>query len=276
MALPAAFLDELRVRTPMAALVGRRVKLARSGKSWKGCCPFHNEKSPSFYVYDDGYHCFGCGAHGDAISFVMNTQGSNFVDAVAALAAEAGLEVPKPSPAVAQAERQRLDLTGVLDLAVAYFQRLLFERQGAEALAYLRQRGLTEDTIRRFGLGWSGDGRGGLAAALGDEAVRMGEAGLLQARDDGAKRELFYNRVMFPIRDRRGRTISFGGRGLGDAKPKYINGPETPIYSKGRTLYAHDLAREAARKGPVVVVEGYMDVIALHQAVGCTRAVLRR
>jgi DNA primase len=266
MALPPAFLDELRTRIPMAALVGRKVKLARSGKSWKGCCPFHSEKSPSFHVYDDGYHCFGCGAHGDAISFVMNTQGSNFVDAVAALAAEAGLEVPKPSPAVAQAERQRLDLTGVLDLAVAYFQRLLFERQGAEALAYLRQRGLTEDTIRRFGLGWSGDGRGGLAAALGDEAVRMGEAGLLQARDDGAKRELFYNRVMFPIRDRRGRTISFGGRGLGDAKPKYINGPETPIYSKGRTLYAHDLAREAARKGPVVVVEGYMDVIALHQA----------
>ena len=253
----------------MAALVGRRVKLARSGKSWKGCCPFHNEKSPSFHVYDDGYHCFGCGAHGDAISFVMNTQGANFVDAIEALAAEAGLEVPKASPAAEAAERVRLDLSGVLDLAAAYFQRLLFERPGAEGLAYLRGRGLSDETIREFGLGWSGDGRGGLITALGAASVepgRLGEAGLLQAREDGAVRELFYNRVMFPIRDRRGRTISFGGRGLGDAKPKYINGPESPVYSKGRTLYALDRAREGARRGPVVVVEGYMDVIALHQA----------
>ena len=269
MALPPAFLDELRARTPMAALVGRRVKLARSGKSWKGCCPFHSEKSPSFHVYDDGYHCFGCGAHGDAISFVMNTQGSTFPDAVEALAAEAGLEVPKASPAVVEAERQRLDLNGVLDLAAGYFQRLLFERAGAEGLAYLRGRGLSDETILGFQLGWSGDGRGGLLKALAAAEVdpeRAGEAGLLQARDDGSQRELFYNRVMFPIRDRRGRMISFGGRGLGDAKPKYINGPESPVYSKSRTLFALDRAREGARKGPVIVAEGYMDVIALHQA----------
>lgn len=275
MALPAAFLDELRARTPMAALVGRRVKLARSGKSWKGCCPFHGEKSPSFYVYDDGYHCFGCGAHGDAISFVMNTQGSNFPDAVEALAAEAGLEVPKASPAVEAAEKLRLDLSGVLDLAAKYYQHLLFERAGAEGLAYLRGRGLSDETIRAFDLGWSGDGRGGLIAALGKADVapdRMGEAGLLQSRDDGSVRELFYNRVMFPIRDRRGRMISFGGRGLGDAKPKYINGPDSPVFSKGRSLYALDKAREGARKSPVIVVEGYMDVIALHQA-GFTAAV---
>ena len=269
MALPPAFLDELRARTPMAALVGRRVKLARSGKSWKGCCPFHNEKSPSFHVYDDGYHCFGCGAHGDAISFVMNTQGANFVDAVEALAGEAGLEVPKASPAVIEAERQLLDLTGVLDLAGAYFQRLLFDRPGAAALAYLRGRSLSDETIRGFQLGWSGDGRGGLLKALAAadiDPARAGEAGLLQTREDGTARELFYNRVMFPIRDRRGRTISFGGRGLGDAKPKYINGPETAVYSKGRTLYGLDRAREGARTSPVVVAEGYMDVIALHQA----------
>ncbi len=270
MALPASFLDELRARTPMAALVGRRVKLARSGKSWKGCCPFHNEKSPSFYVYDDGYHCFGCGAHGDAIGFVMNTQGAGFMEAVEQLAAEAGLDVPKPSPSAAAAEQQRLDLSGVLDMVATIYQRQLFERDGAEALAYLRGRGLTDETIRRFGLGWSGPGRGALVAELreaGIDPARMGEAGLLQARDDGQVRELFYNRVMFPIRDRRGRTISFGGRGLGDAKPKYINGPESPVYSKGRTLYALDFAREGARKPPgAVVVEGYMDVIALHQA----------
>ncbi|MEJ1977353.1 MAG: DNA primase [Acetobacteraceae bacterium] len=270
MALPASFLDELRARTPMAALVGRRVKLARSGKSWKGCCPFHGEKTPSFYVYDDGYHCFGCGAHGDAIGFVMNTQGAGFMDAVSLLAAEAGLEVPKPSPAAAEAERQRLDLSGVLDMVAGLYQQRLFAREGAEALAYLRGRGLTDETIRRFGLGWSGEGRGALVAELaqaGIDPARMAEAGLLQARDDGAVRELFYNRVMFPIRDRRGRTISFGGRALGDAKPKYINGPESPVFSKGRTLYALDFAREGARKAHgVIVVEGYMDVIALHQA----------
>ena len=271
MALPPAFLDELRARTPMAALVGRKVKLARSGKSWKGCCPFHGEKTPSFHVYDDGYHCFGCGAHGDAIGFVMNTEGAGFIEAVERLAGEAGLDVPKPSPAAAEAEQARLDLTGVLDLAAASFIRRLHEREGREALAYLHGRGLRDETIQRFGLGWSGDGRGSLIAELGQagiEPARMAEAGLLQSRDDGSVRELFYNRVMFPIRDRRGRTISFGGRALGDAKPKYINGPETAIYSKGRTLYALDLAREGARRSEhgVIVAEGYMDVIALHQA----------
>ena len=253
MALPPAFLDELRARTPMTALVGRKVKLARSGKSWKGCCPFHGEKTPSFYVYDDGYHCFGCGAHGDAIGFVMQTEGAGFVEAVERLAGEAGLDVPKPSPQAAEAERERLDLTGVLDLAAASFTRRLHDREGREALAYLRGRGLSDDTIQRFGLGWSGEGRGTLLAELGRagiEPARLAEAGLLQNREDGAVRELFYNRVMFPIRDRRGRTISFGGRALGDAKPKYINGPETAVYSKSRTLYALDLAREGVRKSP--------------------------
>ena len=271
MALPPAFLDELRARTPMAALVGRKVKLARSGKSWKGCCPFHGEKTPSFYVYDDGYHCFGCGAHGDAIGFVMQAEGAGFVEAVERLAGEAGLDVPKPSPQAAEAERERLDLNGVLAAAAASFVRRLHEREGREALAYLRGRGLTDETIARFGLGWSGEGRGDLVAELGRAGIdpaRMAEAGLLQSRDDGAVRELFYNRVMFPIRDRRGRVISFGGRALGDAKPKYINGPETGVYAKSRTLYALDLAREGVRKSPhgAIVVEGYMDVIALHQA----------
>ncbi len=271
MALPPAFLDELRARTPMAALVARKVKLARSGKSWKGCCPFHGEKTASFYVYDDGYHCFGCGAHGDAIGFVMQTEGAGFIEAVERLAGEAGLDVPKPSAAAAEAERERLDLNGVLDLAASSFARRLREREGGEALAYLRGRGLTDETIGRFGLGWSGDGRGGLVAELGQAGIgpeRMSEAGLLQTRDDGTARELFYNRVIFPIRDRRGRVISFGGRALGDAKPKYINGPETAVYSKSRTLYALDLAREGARRSEhgVIVAEGYMDVIALHQA----------
>jgi DNA primase len=269
--LPDSFLEELRARTPLPALIGRRVKLSRSGRQWKGCCPFHGEKTPSFYVYDDGYHCFGCGAHGDAIGFVMQSQGASFMEAVELLAGEAGLDVPKPSAAAEAAERVRLDLHGILQAAAELYQANLFAPQGEAGLAYLRGRGLTDETIRRFGLGWSGEGRGALANALASDGVtpaRLMEAGLLRPGDDGAPRgELFYNRVMFPIRDRRGRVISFGGRMLGDGQPKYVNGPETPVFSKRRTLYGLDLAREAARGGaPVVAVEGYMDVIALHQA----------
>ena len=241
-----------------------------------GCCPFHNEKTPSFYVYEDGYHCFGCGAHGDAVSFAMQTQGLTFPDAVAQLAAEAGLEVPKASPRAAEAERQRLDLGAVLEAAQASFARRLREKEGAAGLAYLRGRGLSEQTIARFGLGWSGDGRGSLTRELGAKGVEpllLLEAGLLREGEGGERRELFFNRVTFPIRDRRGRVISFGGRTLGDGKPKYLNGPETSLFQKRRTLFALDVAREGVRAGAdLVVVEGYMDAIALHQA-GCPGAV---
>jgi DNA primase len=270
MALPPNFLEELRNRTSMTALVGRRVKLARSGRQWKGCCPFHNEKTPSFYVYDDGYHCFGCGAHGDAITFVMQTQGLGFMEAVEQLAAEAGLEVPKLSPEAAETERRRLDLVAVLDAAATAYQRRLHLPEGRHALAYLRGRGLTDETIRRFGLGWSGESRGMLAAELAREGVTpelLIAAGLMRQDDETGRRyELFFHRVMFPIRDRRGRTISFGGRIMGDGQPKYLNGPETDLFSKRGNLYALDLAREGVRASPLVVVEGYMDVIALHQA----------
>jgi DNA primase len=243
----------------------------------KGCCPFHGEKTPSFYVYEDGYHCFGCGAHGDAISFVMQTQGASFPEAVASLAGEAGLELPKTTPAAEAAERQRLDLHAVLDAAQQYYAARLRAPAGAAALAYLRERGLTDATIARFGLGWAGEGRGELAANLARQNVTQAqllEAGLLRTGEQGEIRgELFFNRVMFPIRDRTGRMISFGGRILGAGQPKYVNGPETPLFSKRRTLFALDFARAAARAGqPVVAVEGYMDVIALHQA-GFTAAV---
>ena len=271
MALPASFLDELRARTPLAGVVGRRVKLARSGRQMKGCCPFHQEKTPSFYVYEDGYHCFGCGAHGDAISFVMQSEGAGFMEAVERLAAEAGIEVPKPSPEAAEAERKRHDLNSVLEAAQAGYHRRLFLPEGRHALAYLLGRGLTEQTIRRFGLGWSGEGRGALLAELGRDGIteeQLVDAGLMRRDDEtGRAFDLFFNRVMFPIRDRRGRAISFGGRTLGDGQPKYVNGPETALFSKRRTLYALDLAREAVRGGAsLVVVEGYMDVIALAQA----------
>ena len=272
MALPPGFLDELRARTPLSAVIGRRVRLAKSGRQWKGCCPFHGEKTPSFYVYDDHFHCFGCGVHGDAISFVMQSQGASFPEAVEQLASEAGLEVPKSTPAVAEAERRRHDLHSVLAAAAAAYQRRLKLPEGRAALDYLRGRGLSEDTIGRFGLGWSGEGRGALASELardGIETAMLIGAGLMREPEDpgGRPYDLFFNRVMFPIRDRRGQVISFGGRTLGDGQPKYVNGPETDLFSKRRTLYALDLAREAVRKGArVVVVEGYMDVIALHQA----------
>ncbi|OYW09908.1 MAG: DNA primase, partial [Rhodospirillales bacterium 12-71-4] len=271
MALPPNFLDELRHRTPLAPLVQRKTRLAKSGRNWKGCCPFHGEKTPSFYVYDDHYHCFGCGAHGDAISFVMQAEGLPFPEAVERLAGEAGLQVPKATPEAAARERRARDLHDVLEAAQGAFARRLHLAEGAEALAYLRRRGLTEDTIARFGLGWSGGGRGVLAAALKAEGItpqQLAEAGLVREREDGSGfNDLYFNRVIFPIRDRRGRVISFGGRILGDGQPKYVNGPETALFSKRRSLYGLDLAREGAFRGaPVVVVEGYMDVIALHQA----------
>ena len=251
-------------------MIGRRVRLARSGRQWKGCCPFHGEKTPSFYVYDDHYHCFGCGAHGDAISFVMQSQGAGFMEAVEQLAAEAGLEVPKPSPEAAEAERRRHDLTAVLEAANAAYQRRLHLPEGRAALDYLRGRGLTEETIRRFGLGWSGEGRGALIAELKREGIEpdlLAEAGLMRGDEDGGRvGELFFNRVMFPIRDRRGRVISFGGRILGDGQPKYLNGPETALFSKRRTLYGAGPGPRPRAAPQVVVVEGYMDVIALHQA----------
>ena len=276
MALPPSFLDELRTRTPMPGLVGRRVRLSKSGRNWKGLCPFHNEKSPSFYVYEDSFHCFGCGAHGDAFAFVMRAEGGGFMEAVERLAGEAGLDVPKPTPEAAARDRRARDLHGVLQAAEAAFARRLRTPEGADALAYLRNRGLTEETIRKFGLGWSGAGRGALAAELREEGIspaQLHEAGLMQEREEGRLVDLFFNRVMFPIRDRRGRNVSFGGRILGDGQPKYVNGPETALFSKRRNLYALDLAREGVFRGAsLIVAEGYMDVIALHQA-GFTGAV---
>lgn len=260
----------------MPGLVGRRVRLSKSGRNWKGLCPFHNEKSPSFYVYDDSFHCFGCGAHGDAFAFIMRAEGGGFMEAVERLAGEAGLEIPKPTPEAAARDRRARDLHGVLQAAEAAYARRLRSPEGAEALDYLRRRGLTEETITRFGLGWSGAGRGALLAELREEGIdqrQLLEAGLMQERDEGRVVDLFFNRVMFPIRDRRGRTISFGGRILGDGQPKYVNGPETVLFSKRRNLYGLDLAREGVFRGAALLVaEGYMDVIALHQA-GFTGAV---
>jgi DNA primase len=270
MPLPASFIEELSARTPLSVLIGRRVRLARSGKQWKGCCPFHGEKTPSFYVYEDGYHCFGCGAHGDAISFVMQSQGLGFMDAVEQLAGEAGLTVPKPTPEASAAVQRRTGITAVLEAAQAHYQRLLGLPEGRAARDYLLGRGLQAETIAQFGLGWAGE-RGGLTAQLLRDGIRseqLTEAGLLRHDEENDRSyELFSNRVMFPILDRRGTIISFGGRVLGNGQPKYLNGPDTEVFAKRRNLYGLNRAREAVRAGgTLLVVEGYMDVIAVSQA----------
>ncbi len=269
MALPANFLDELRARTPIQPLIGRSVRLARSGREAKGCCPFHGEKTPSFYVYDDHFHCFGCGEHGDVISFVMKSSGASFMEAVEMLAAEAGLEVPKASPQAAALEQRRAGISEVLEAAALAYQRRLRAPEGAAALAYLHQRGLTDEVIAKFRLGWSGEGRGALAAELARHGIKpeqLIEAGLMKPGERGPV-DMFFSRIMFPIQDRRGAVISFGGRILADGQPKYVNGPETPAFSKRRSLYGLNFAREAVRGGEnLIVVEGYMDVIALAQA----------
>ena len=250
-------------------MIGRTVKLTRSSRDWKGCCPFHGEKTPSFYVYDDHYHCFGCGEHGDVITFVMKTTGASFMEAVEELARQAGMQVPKPTPQAAEAEARRAGLSDVLEAAGRQYQAWLAAPEGRAALDYLRGRGLTDATIRKFGLGWSGEGRGALATALRGQNIKpdqLIEAGLMKQGDHGAV-DMFFGRVMFPIRDKRGAMLSFGGRIMGDGQPKYVNGPETPVFSKRRSLYGLNFARETVRKGAqLIVVEGYMDVIALSQA----------
>src|ERR1700692_2232944 len=247
MALPPNFLDELRARTPIAAVISKTVKLTRSGRENKGCCPFHGEKTPSFYVYDDHFHCFGCGEHGDVITFVMKATGAGFMEAVENLAHEAGLDVPKASPQAAQAEQRRAGISEGLEAAAKLSQKWLFEPDGKQALNYLRNRGLSDETVKRFGLGWSGEGRGALAAALRGQGIRpeqLIEAGLMKHGDRGPV-DMFFSRVMFPITDRRGAKISFGGRIMGDGQPKYVNGPETAVFSKRRSLYGLNFARDA-------------------------------
>lgn len=269
MALPPRFLDELRSRTSLAAVIGRKVKLISAGKGeYKGLCPFHNERTPSFTVSEDKgfYHCFGCGENGDAITFEMKTRGLSFVEAVELLAADAGMEVPKQTPQQAEQAKKQAGLQDVVEAACAFFQAELRQPAGAEALAYLRRRGLDDATIARFRLGYAPHS-GPLREALGKQGIterQMVEAGLLKARDDGKVVDYFRDRVLFPITDRRGKVIAFGGRVMGDGQPKYLNSPDNPLFHKGSVLYNLALAREAARaSGRVIVAEGYMDVIAM-------------
>ncbi|MEQ8395401.1 DNA primase [Thalassobaculum sp.] len=271
MALPQGFLDELRDRVSVSSMVGRRHALIRKGREFVSLCPFHSDSKPSLNIVDDKgfYHCFACGAHGDVIKFVMETEGLSFMEAIEQLAGVAGMEVPKETPEERQRAERTRSLQEVVDLACRWYERQLRTSIGDAGLRYLRERGLTEETIARFRLGWAPDDRKALQRAMKAEGVEVDilvEAGLVKRYDDGETGDYMRGRVLFPITDRRGKVIAFGGRVLGDGQPKYLNSPDTPLFHKGRVLYGLAQAREAAHKsGTLVVAEGYMDVIALAQ-----------
>jgi DNA primase len=269
-AFPPAFLDELRSRVGLVQVVSRRVKLQKAGREWKGCCPFHNEKTPSFYVNEDKafYHCFGCGAHGDVIRFVVEQEGLRFPDAVRSLAAEAGIEVPEESAEAREREREKAGLHDVMAEAASWFAGQLAGLSGANARRYVGERGLTPETVERFGLGFAPDGNKLKAALKIHGEDKLTECGLIgHAEDRDESYDRFRGRLMFPIRDPRGRVVGFGGRILGDGQPKYLNSPDTALFDKGRLLYNLDQAGPVARKSArLFVVEGYLDVIALAQA----------
>jgi DNA primase len=267
--LAPAFLDDLRARTGLTAIIGRKVKLTRAGREMKGCCPFHNEKTPSFYVNEDKgfYHCFGCGAHGDAIRFLTELDGLSFIDAVKTLAAEAGLELP-PLDRADPESRKRAGLHDILAAAADWYREQLRSVAGAAAREYLSGRQVSSILADQFGLGFAPDSRDALTKGLEAridalEPGQLMDAGLV-GEADGRRYDRFRGRLMFPIHDPRGRVVGFGGRILGDGNPKYLNSPEGPVFDKGRLLYNFHRAGPAARKsGNLFVVEGYMDVVAL-------------
>ena len=274
--IPDAFIDDLLARTDIVEVIGTRVPLKRQGKEYSARCPFHDERSPSFTVSQTKqfYHCFGCGAHGTAISFLMNYDRLEFLDAVDELAKRAGMEVPKETQKRNETDDGR-DMYAALDAAAKFFQRQLQESD--KARTYLDQRGVDESIRTQFSIGYAPDGFSALKDALGSDERRiklLDRTGMLSRSDNGRVYDKFRDRVMFPIHDRRGRVIAFGGRVLAkDDGPKYLNSPETPLFHKGRELYGLWQVRQANQKiERLVVVEGYMDVVSLFQY-GVTQAV---
>jgi DNA primase len=279
MSLTPQWLDELRTRVSLSGLIGRSVRVQKAGREFKACCPFHNEKSPSFTINDEKgfYHCFGCGAHGDAIRWLTDHQGLPFMDAVKDLAAIAGMDMPAPDPRAARAAEQAKTLHDTMAAAQDFFCRSLAGDGGGAARGYLATRGFPPAIIDSFGFGFAPDSRGALKSALatfGD--AQLVECGLLIAVEGREPYDRFRGRLMLPIHDARGRVIAFGGRILSADKtdaPKYLNSPDTPLFDKGRTLYnLHRAAPVARTRNRMVVVEGYMDVVAL-AAAGIAEAV---
>ena len=268
--IPQSFIQDLLNRVDVVDVVESYVPLKRSGSNYAARCPFHNEKSPSFTVSQTKqfYHCFGCGAHGTAISFLMEHQGMGFVDAVNDLAGRVGMVVPAPVPdtrSKKETAEVTEDLTDVMFKAAQFYKGQL--KNSEKAVAYLKNRGLTGEIAARYGLGYAPGGWQNLEAAFPDyQAKTLADAGLLLASEEGRRYDRFRDRIMFPIHNQRGVIIGFGGRVIDQGEPKYLNSPETPLFEKGRELYGLFQARSAIRDAQcVVVVEGYMDVVALAQ-----------
>ena len=274
MAIPQNFIQELLARADVVEIVGRYVQLKKTGANFSGLCPFHSEKSPSFTVSPSKqfYHCFGCGKNGNAIGFLMDHAGMNFVEAVKDLAGQYGMQVPEEdlSPAdrakAAEQRQKQQTLTDVLEKAGAAYRKHL--KNSPKAVEYFKRRGVSGEVAKQFGLGYAPEGWRSLASVFPNyDDPLLAESGLVIVNEEDNKRyDRFRDRVMFPIRNVKGECIGFGGRVLGDEKPKYLNSPETPIFSKGRELYGLFEARNALREhGYVLVTEGYMDVVALAQ-----------
>ncbi|WP_461520200.1 DNA primase [Porticoccus sp.] len=271
--IPQSFIDDLLDRVDIVDIVGSRIDLRKSGKNHSARCPFHDEKSPSFTVSQDKqfYYCFGCGAGGNAIGFVMDYDHTSFPEAVETLARHAGLEVPREASHNDAATERRKGLYAIAEKADHFYRSCLRNHPAAKAAVdYLKARGLSGEVARTFGIGYAPPGWDNLLIQLGKtdhDIAQLKETGLLIDREDEGKLyDRFRHRIMFPIRDVRGRTIGFGGRVLGDDKPKYLNSPETPLFHKGRELYGLFEANQQMREVPnLLVVEGYMDVVALSQ-----------
>jgi len=273
--IPQYFIDDLLDRVDIVEVIDRRVRLKKSGRNYMACCPFHEEKSPSFSVSQEKqfYHCFGCGAGGNAIGFLMAYENMDFPRAVETLAQLQGIEVPHEQLSESEQKNQRLqqDLCVLLEQAAHFYrQQLEYHPEANKARDYLRKRGLSESIIEHYGIGYAPPGWDNLMQHLlraGWQEAQLLESGMLVDREESGKRyDRFRDRVMFPIRDLRGRVIAFGGRVLSDEKPKYLNSPETPVFSKGRELYGlYEASRTKGVLPRLVVVEGYMDVVALEQ-----------
>ena len=271
--IPRVFINDLLARTDIVDLIDARVKLKKQGKNYHACCPFHNEKTPSFTVNGEKqfYHCFGCGAHGNAIDFLMNYDKLEFVETVEELAAMHNLEVPyEAGTGLSQIERhQRQNLYQLMEGLNDFYQQSFNQPNAEPARQYLEQRGLSAEVVQQFAIGFAPPGWDNALKRFGgnvDNRKLLLDAGMLVNNDQGRTYDRFRNRVMFPIRDKRGRVIGFGGRVLGNDTPKYLNSPETDIFHKGRQLYGlYEAQQAAAEPQRLLVVEGYMDVVALAQ-----------
>ena len=274
--IPKNFIDELIARADIVEIIGARVQLKKAGREYKACCPFHNEKTPSFWVSPDKqfYHCFGCGKHGTALGFLMDHDHLAFPEAVEELAARLGLEVPQEAGVDTSARRADEPLYELMSRVAAYYVSALAANERARA--YLAQRGLSHETIERFGLGYAANSWNDVLRRFGAQEAdrkRLSDAGLIVERERGQIRDgerhydRFRDRIMFPIRDTRGRVIAFGGRIIDAGEPKYLNSPETVLFHKGRELYGlHETRRARSNLKRLAVVEGYMDAVRLHQA----------